>query len=123
MVNRAFNFLLSGGIGAVTNILVLVLLTLVFNIWYLFSSVFAFLVSTAVSFLLQKNLTFKYHDNDLVFRKSIYYLLIAIFNLGINTALVFLFTDYLGVYYIFSQIISSCMIATWSFFIYRHIFS
>lgn len=44
-------------------------------------------------------------------------------NLVANTSFLYLFTDIFGVHYLISQVIASILVAMWSFFIYRIMFS
>jgi putative flippase GtrA len=122
MSKKVLSFFISGGIGALSNIVILILCTDFFHLWYLLSSMIAFGISTMISFILQKRITFKDFANEGVYNKFFIFTLIALFNLAINTTFVYLFTDIMDIYYVISQVFSSLIIAGWSFFIYRRIF-
>ena len=119
--NRIFLYIFSGGMGAITNIGILFILTEFFNINYLISGVISFLLSVIVSFSLQKNLTFNDRDRDInnTHKKFIYFLIIALLNLIINTGILYCLTEYIGFYYILSQIFAGLIVAIWSYFVYK----
>ncbi len=117
-IAKILRYLFSGGTAAVTDLTLLYIFTDVFGIWYILSSVLAFLVAFAVSFILQKFFTFQDHAMDGVRGQALVYLLVTSFNLGLNTALVFAFVHYAGFHYLFAQILASIIIAVESFVVY-----
>lgn len=116
-------FFISGGIGAAVNISVLFLLTHVADLWYILSSIVAFIISICASFVLQKFWTFKDNGTDMVRLQATWYALLALINLGLNTALIYSFVDGLGFHYIVGQICTSILIAVESYLVYRKIFA
>ena len=97
----------------------LYLLTDVFGLWYVASGVISFMASVAVTFILQKTLTFKDATHDSTGRKFLIFAVIAICNLIMNTVLLFLFTEKAHIYYLVSQLLSGSIIAIWTYFIYK----
>ena len=114
-------YLISGGISFGTNIVILYLLTEYLGLYYLASVVLAFLVAFVVSFFMMKRWTFQDTSKEGVHQQMSIYLSVAVFNMLLNTALVYLFVEYIGVWYIFSQFIASLLIAVSSFFIYKYL--
>lgn len=114
-------YLISGGISFGTNIVILYLLTEYFGVYYLTSVILAFLVAFVVSFFMMKHWTFQDTSKEGVHQQMSIYLSVAVFNMLLNTALVYLFVEYIGVWYIFSQFIASLLIAVSSFFIYKYL--
>ena len=113
------NYLFAGGTAAFTNLFVLFLLTHVFGIWYLLSSIIAFLLAFVVSFYLQKHMTFEDHSSDGLHKQMTLYLFVALINLAINTALMYFFVDIVGIWYMFAQVLAAGLVAVESFFVYR----
>ncbi len=113
-------YLVSGGTAAFTDIGLLYVLTKFVGLWYLASAVLAFIVAFGVSFTLQKFWTFQDKDLQAVKRQAGLYFLVAIVNLCLNTLLVYLITDFLGIFYVISQVIAAGLVAVWSFFIYKY---
>ena len=112
-------YLVSGGTATLLDIVLLYILTRFAHLWYLASAVLAFIVAFGVSFTLQKFWTFRDHATDGVHRQAGKYLAVSVFNLGLNTLLVYAFTDQLHLWYIFSQILAAGLIALVSFFVYK----
>lgn len=121
-VPRVVRYVISGGTGAVVNIGSLFILTHFLGVWYLVSSVIAFLLSFFVSFFLQRTWTFDLRTVDGLTRHTSQYFVVAVGNTFLNTALVFGFVEYAHIWYIAAQIIAGVVIALTSFFIYRKIF-
>ena len=119
---RLFRYLTAGGTSAVVDLGLLYIFTDIFDIHYLISAVIAFLASFAVSFALQKFWTFQDHSVEHVHRQATVYFIVAAVNLLLNTILMYVLVDIVHVWYIFSQILASGLIACESFFISRYIF-
>ena len=49
------------------------------------------------------------------------YLAVALFNLALNTAIVYVCVEYIGLWYVLAQIVASVIVAVSSFFIYQHL--
>jgi len=120
---KVLRFLIAGGTAAAVNIGTLFVLTHYLGIWYVASAVMAYLISFFVSFALQKFWTFRSGSIEKIKSEIGIYFLILLINLGINTFLVFILTDYLNVFYIISQIISAAFLAVVSYFIYAKLFN
>ena len=116
---RVLKYLISGGTAAAVNIGLLYFLTDTLGIWYIFSAVLAFAVAFVVSFGFQKFWTFEDHSTDGMHGQAAAYLLVALVNLGVNTALIYGFVEFLGIHYLLAQIIAGIIIACESFFVYK----
>jgi putative flippase GtrA len=116
---RVVRYLIAGGTAALVNLVSLFVFTSLLNVWYLLSAIIAFVVAFVVSFLLSKFWTFT--DNSTAKWKSqvAMYLVITGTNLGINTLLMYLAVDMLGVHYMIAQFIISGLIACESYFAYQ----
>ena len=119
--SRIIRFIISGSIGAATDLLLLWFLTRIVGIWYLTSAVIAFVLSFIVSFFLQKLWTFKNREMEKIHIQAGAYLLITLCNLGINTLLVYAFVQYFSFHYLIAQVFASIIIAFESFFAYREL--
>ena len=116
---KLVKYIFSGFAGMATNIVILYLMTSKLGVWYLLSSIVSFSTSVFVSFVLHKNLTFNDLTRDKTDKKFLMFVAVAVTNLVVNTSLLYFLTDLVGLYYILSQIISSVLIATWSYFLYH----
>ncbi len=120
---KIVRYIISGGTAAVVDLVLLYLLTDVFGVWYITSSIIAFLVSFIVSFTLQKFWTFNDRSTDKIHSQAIIYLIVTSINLGLNTVGIFAFVHYFGFHYLASQIIVSILIAFESFYVYHLVFN
>ncbi len=121
-VPKTVRYVISGGTGAVVNIGTLFVLTHFFGVWYLTSSIIAFLIALQVSFVLQRLWTFEVLNIKGLAHHSMLYFTVAVMNTLINTATVFILVEYANVWYVAAQVIAAASIACYSFFMYRRIF-
>ena len=113
-------FLTSGGIAFSVNISFLYLLTDVLGVWYLFSSMLASISAFFVSFTMQKFWTFQSKDKKGVTKELFLTLLLVLFNLCVNTVLMYLFVEYIHLHYITAQIVAAIILAIETYFVYKH---
>ncbi len=119
---KIMRYVISGGMATITNVLFLYIFTDLIGFWYVLSAVIAYLISFIVSFTMQKYWTFRDSSNDRMNSQILFYVILNIVNLGLNTLGIFLFVHFGHIYYLLAQIIVSVLIATESFFIYRLVF-
>ena len=117
---KFFRFLVSGGIGAATNIAFLYIFTEWFSLWYLYASIASFLVALVVSFLLQKFVTFRDFSRHLIAKQTTFYTISALINLLLNIILMYYFVEKQGLHYLLAQVITMGLIAIESYFVYQH---
>lgn len=121
-LSRGAHFLVAGGIGVCVNVTILFIFTDVFKVWYIASTVVAFIFSFGVSFFLQKFFTFKDNSIDRIHHQAGSYVLIGLLNLCLNILLMYFFVEYVGFHHLFSQIVASALIAIESYFLYALVF-
>lgn len=104
-----------GGIAAVVNIGLLFIFTDLININYIISNIIAFIFGLIVNYILSKKLVFT-NDNSInkVF-EFIMYAVIGVLGLGIDTVMLWIFTDKVKLYYMLSKIISTMITFVWNF--------
>ncbi|HUQ30348.1 MAG TPA: GtrA family protein [Candidatus Paceibacterota bacterium] len=118
-LTKIARYLVSGGTAATVDLVLLYAFTEWADLWYLLSSVLAFIIAFGVSFVLQKFWTFQDHDKENMHVQAGVYLAVAVMNLTLNTFLVFFFVQHFGFHYLFAQIFTSALIAVESFFVYQ----
>lgn len=99
-----FKFAVVGFIGTVINLAVLYSLTEFFGVYYLLSAFFAFIIAVVNNFVWNKIWTFKENVGYKTIRKFGQFLFVSVIALGVNLSFLYLFTEMLGIYYLFSQI-------------------
>lgn len=114
-------FLLVGGSGALLNLLLLWLFASVFGLWYLASSVAGYCIAMGYNFLLQRLWAFRAIAGSVVSQLP-YFVLINLLGLLLNTAILYLLVEELGIWYLAGQAAASLVVAGQSFFAYRWIF-
>ncbi len=119
--NILFRYVAAGLTGAGTQIGLLYIFTDLVKIWYIYSSIIAFIVAIIVSFLLQKFWTFKDRTTQQIHHQAIKYLATAITGLIVNTVLMYLFVDLIGIWYILAQIIIGAIIMVFNFLMYKFV--
>jgi dolichol-phosphate mannosyltransferase len=115
-----FRFLIAGSMGAIVNLSVLYIFTDILGVWYLYSSVSAFIGSFFVSFLLQKFWTFRDHSKDNIHKQASLYFLVLLCGLGLNTLILYFLVEYGGLHYLPGQVMSAAIVAAFSYSAYRH---
>lgn len=118
---KTLRYIISGGTGAAINIGTLFALTHFFGVWYLASSATAFIAAFFVSFYLQRTWTFQQGGSDGIRRHMALYFAAALFNLFLNTLIVYAMVEYFHLWYVFAQIIAGAAVAVFSFFVYQHL--
>lgn len=114
---QLLKYLIAGGTAFAVNIATLYILTEIFHVYYLISTVLAFLLSFCFSFALQKFWTFKEYSRDTLHIQLPLYLMMQLTNLCLNTALMYAFVEYLHIWYILSEAIIALGLAIATFFI------
>jgi putative flippase GtrA len=116
---KIVRYIISGGCAAFTSIGLLFIFVHFFGIHYLIASMIAFVLGFLVSFTMQKFWTFNNRETSRTHTQLALYLAITLINLLINTALVYIFVAWLGLWYLLAQIIASVLIALYSYFVYQ----
>ncbi|NVN96711.1 GtrA family protein [Candidatus Nomurabacteria bacterium] len=119
---KVVRFLISGGLGALVGLAVIYVLTEYLGIWYIYSSVIAFIPSCAVSFILKKFWTFEDKSIEKIENQSFLYLILSITYLVINTTLIYFTVRILNVHYLVAQASWICILVYPDFLITNKIF-
>lgn len=107
-------FFVVGGFCGLLDLFFLFLLTDILGLWYLYSGIISFILVSVISFLLNKNLTFK-DKNENYKKQYIIYASVTFGGLIINNSFLFVFTDFFAIWYIFSRVLSSLIALGWNY--------
>ena len=121
--SQILRFLVGGGVGVFAYYLTLYTLTEFAGVWYVISAIVAFVLNYAINFALQKFWTFKNKDTKNVSRQLTLYFGIALGFLLTNTALLYVFVEYVHLGYLVAQLILTFLLTIASFVITRKIFA
>jgi len=103
VIDEFFRFALVGILGTLINLSILYIFTEFIGIYYLVSAIIAFFVAVTHNFILNKIWTFKEKINHLFTKKYIQFFIVSIFSLVINLIFLYIFTEFLSIYYMISQ--------------------
>lgn len=87
----------------------------------LIASVVAFVVALVSSFFLQRRVTFQKFGSDRIGREFLLTATLSLFNLGFNTAVMYLLLDK-GTHYMVAQAITTTVIVSYTYVAYHLIF-
>lgn len=114
-------FCLGGGGAVILGYVILYTLTEYLNLWYVFSAVTAFIISSAVGFIIQKFWTFKSRNLGKMSRQYILYITFTVVYFLINTSGIYILTDICYIHYLLSQVILTVILSIPSYFTSRKI--
>lgn len=118
---RVVAYLFNGGIATVSQFAFLFVSVDVFDLDPLRMSVVAFIISLCVGFTLHRFGTFARRDRELIGTQFLLVATMAVTNLFINTAAMYVLLK-LGVHYMIAQFLVTGTIVTWTFVGYNFIF-
>ncbi len=106
VIKEFFKFAFVGLIGTIVNLVILYSFTEFLKIYYMISAVAAFVVAATSNFILNKIWTFKEEMKHEFLGKYIKFFFVSVVALIINLLFLYLFTEFLGIYYIISQVLA-----------------
>ena len=108
-------YIFVGGFAAVINIGSLYIFTDVLHIYYLISNVISFILGLLCNYILSKLLIFTTEKQMNKFIEFITYAIIGVIGLGLDTLIIWIATNIIGIYYMLSKIISTGLVFIWNF--------
>jgi len=116
MIKQFLKFALVGLTGTLIHLVILYSLTEFLGIYYLISAVVAFVVASSNNFIWNKIWTFDEKIGHEAARKYVQFFIVSVIALIVNLFFLYLFTEFLGVYYLVSQIIAIALSLWINFF-------
>jgi len=99
-----YYYCIAGVVGLVLSTFLIFLLTEKFQVYYLASAVFAYLVAITVSFFM--NFFWTFQSSGEKRKKYSIYLIINLFILFLDIVVLFSLTEYIGLWYLGSQVVA-----------------
>lgn len=118
-----FRYLFVGGFAAVVNIGTLYIFKQFFQLYYLVANILGFILGLIVNYILSKWLVFAKEDNMNGIVEFTIYAIIGVLGLGFDTLFMWIFTDKIGLYFMISKIVSTCLVFIWNFFARKGIYA
>lgn len=111
---------IAAGLATATDFLVLVLLTEVFHLWYMFSAITGAVSGGVVSFIFERNWAFhKRHGN--IYKQTLKYSAVWVTSILLNTSGLFFLVEYANIHYILSKVIVALVIGMgFNFFTHKY---
>lgn len=110
IIDEFFKFGIVGTLGAIINLGVLYALTDFAGIYYILSAVFAFIIAVTSNFFLNKIWTFREKVKDKTARKYAQFFSVAVFALAVNLSILYSLTEFIGLWYMFSELIAKVIV-------------
>ncbi len=120
--SKVVRFIIAGITSVGTSYGLLIFLTEVANLWYLFSSAVAFIANGVLNFIFHKYWTFDNKNKEKMFHQMRNYLLFFAVIFICNTYFMFLLVEKIHLIYWVSQIVVTCVLSVVSFFVTKLIF-
>ena len=108
---KILRYIFAGGIATAFNLVILFICVHYLKIWYLIGAIIAFCCAVVISYTLQKFFVFKNYSRKDMGRQFFNFFIFTLFILGVNTLLMYVFVDVIGLWYILAQIFASIITA------------
>jgi dolichol-phosphate mannosyltransferase len=105
IIKKGGTLIFASIIGFIVNLSFLFIFTEYLKIFYIISAILSFIIATTVSFFINKAMAFNKHKSSA--KEYSKFFLVCTFSLLVNLTILYSATQYLGIYYLISQIISS----------------
>jgi putative flippase GtrA len=114
ILNQILKFGIVGFIATLIDYLVLILLTEIFDVYYLLSSCISFTVSVIFNYIASMKYVFEGKNNNKI-KEFFLFIILSIVGLIINTILMKLFVETFYIHYIISKIITTAFVMIYNF--------
>lgn len=113
--SEGIKYFFVGGICTVVDLTMLYSLTHFEGLDYILSSIISFTIATVINYFLCKIYVFSKSIITNCYLEFFYYIIITIVGIGINTAVIWSFTEFFNLYYMFSKIPAIAATYFWNF--------
>jgi putative flippase GtrA len=110
-----FRYIFVGGVAFIVDFSSLFILTDFVGLHYLTSAALAFLLGLITNYILSINWVFNRRNYENIILEFGLFSLIGLIGLALNEIFIWFFTAELGIYYMFSKIITAIIILFWNF--------
>lgn len=111
-----FRYIFVGGAAFIVDFVSLFVFTDIIGVYYLISAAIAFILGLIANYILSISWVFNKRTLDNIWSEFTIFAVIGILGLGLNEIIIWFFTDYIGLFYLFSKIIAAALILFWNFF-------
>ena len=118
IIIKMMQFGMVGGLMIILNVMILYLLTSILGMYYIISAILSYLLLTGLSFFLNEKWTFTsitHHTHKKLWHRFVSYYLVSLSGMILHILILFVFTEYGNVFYLYSSIIASFSVFLWNF--------
>ena len=113
---KYLRFAVTGALGAVVNTVILYGMTEFLGLFYIFSALIATEISIIFMFFINNDFTFQNRKTGFdIIKGLIKSNIIRSFGIGLNIGLLYIFTEFLGIYYIVSNLMAIFLASIFNF--------
>lgn len=116
---QLLRYTIVGGIAYIVDFGLLFLLTEYAGLHYLLSATISFIAGLVVNYLISREWVFGSSKLSNQWAEFAIYAFIGIIGLVLNLALLYVFTEWLNIYYLLSKIFTAALVMLWNFFARR----
>ena len=118
-IRKYMKFVLSGGLSALTSLVLFYVFITYLNVWYLLASTLSFVTSVVVGYYLQKYITFKDSPKGNEKREILLFFFFSGINLLINIGLMSFFVEICSFNKMLAKVCTLSILACWNYFVYE----
>jgi len=115
-----FKYCVGGATAFMVDFSLLYALTDIFQLWYIWSATFSFIIAAFVNYAIQRYWTFKSFQTKAT-RQFIHFLLVQIVGLIINNSTMYLLVEAFGIWYLLAKALAAIIVLVWNFIISKKI--
>ncbi len=111
-----FRYIFVGGAAFIVDFVSLFILTDFFGIYYIISATLAFILGLIANYALSISWVFNKRTLDNKKSEFAIFAVIGVIGVILNALFIWIFTEYIDLYYLISKIIAAALILFWNFF-------
>lgn len=115
VVIQLFRYGFVGGVAFLVDYGTMILLTEVFGLHYMLSATISFILGLITNYLLSTSWVFNKRKVSNLWAEFLIFAVIGIIGLGLNSLILYLCTERIGIHYTISKIIATIIVFFWNF--------
>lgn len=115
IIIQLFRYTIVGGVSFLVDYALLFTLTEYLHLHYLLSATISFVAGLVVNYLISTSWIFRHSKLKSRSSEFMIYGVIGVIGLLLNNLLLYVFTDWMGIHYMFSKLITAVLVMGWNF--------
>ena len=113
---QLIRYALVGGVAFVADYGSLYALTEWLGVAYLLSAAIAFIIGLTINYIFSNLIVFSTHRLESKWIEFMIFAIIGVIGLGLNELIIYCCTEFIGLHYMLSKLISTVLVFLWNFF-------